>query len=300
MADRSDITGGTFVSAADSDPDGRTHEALRLVRDFIYEQTGNWFEDGALYLLRRRLASRLPALALPDFHEYQRVLRASPESIRKAELDEIADRVTTNETYFFRERSQLDSFSEHLLPRLAHERARSRRLGIWSAGCSSGEEVYTIAMLILESGLFTGWDVRVFGSDISRKALRTARTAEYGPGSFRVTDEARIERWFDVVDGKHRVKYEVRDLCRFGQINLVDSDATSVLGTFDVAFCRNVLIYFDAESRKRVISTLERKLHPGGYLLLGHSESLAALAAELELVHLPNDLVYRRPPVRHT
>lgn len=270
------------------------NDALRLVRDHISRETGNRFDDSALHILRRRLAARLPVLGLPDFYAYEHFLRAAPELARKAELDEIADRVTNHETYFFRERYQLDAFSQHLLPRLAVDRAGSRRLAVWSAGCSTGEEVYTVAMLILESGLFAGWDVRVFGSDISREGLRSARAAVYGPGSFRVTDEARMERWFDVADGKRRVKQELRDLCRFAQINLVDSEAASVLGAFDVVFCRNVLIYFDAESRRRVVSTLERKLHAGGYLLLGHSEVLAPMTGELELVHLPSDIVYRR------
>ncbi len=293
-----------FGRELDAAIDDRTHEALRLVRDFIYDEIGNRFDDDALYLLRRRLEPRLAALALPDFDAYQRFLRAAGASARRAELDEIADRITTNETYFFRESYQLDAFSQSILPALAEGRQRARRLTVWSAACSSGEEAYTIAMLILESGLFEGWEVRVFGSDLSRRVLKVARAAEYGASSFRVTDAARVERWFEPVAGgrtwttaapRHRVRDEVRALCRFGQINLVDGEQASVLGEFDVAFCRNVLIYFDAASRRRVIATIERKLSPGGYLLLGHSESLAGLSTGFELVHLPSDMVYRRP-----
>jgi chemotaxis protein methyltransferase CheR len=274
--------------------DDRTQEALRLVRDFIYELTGNRFADDSLYLLRRRLESRLAALSVPDFSAYHRYLRAATPELRREELDEIADRVTTNETYFFRESYQLDALAGSILPALAKERARARRLSIWSAGCSTGEEVYTVAMLVRESGLFNGWDVRVFGSDLSRRVLKVARAAEYGASSFRVTDPARIERWFEPAGTRRRVRAEVRALCRFGQINLVDSDQASVLGEFDVALCRNVLIYFDGVSRRRVISTIERKLSVGGYLLLGHSESLAGLSQGFELVHLPSDMVYRR------
>jgi chemotaxis protein methyltransferase CheR len=274
--------------------DDRTLEALRLVRDFIYEQTGNRFADDALYLLRRRLEPRLAALSVPDFGAYHRYLRAATEGLRREELDEIADRVTTNETYFFRESYQLDALAGSILPQLAVARARTRRLSIWSAGCSTGEEVYTVAMLVLESGLFEGWDVRVFGSDLSRRVLKVARNAEYGASSFRVTEPERLARWFELAGTRHRVRADVRALCRFGQINLVDSDQASVLGEFDVALCRNVLIYFDGVSRKRVISTIERKLGTGGYLLLGHSESLAGLSQGFELVHLPSDMVYRR------
>ena len=287
-----------FVAArrdVDFTVDDRTHEALRLVRDFIYEHTGNRFEDDALYLIKRRLDVRLAALAVPDFGAYHRFLRAASAEVRRGELDEIADRVTTNETYFFRESYQLDAFTESLLPLLANTRAKQRRLAIWSAGCSTGEEVYTIAMLVLESGRFAGWDVRIFGSDLSRRVLKIARAAEYGQSSFRVTSPERTRRWFEPVGTRHRVRPEVRALCRFGQINLVDPDMTAVLGEFDITFCRNVLIYFDAASRKRVITTIERKLAPGGYLLLGHSESLAGVSQGFELVHLPSDMVYRRP-----
>lgn len=289
---------GPLNREVDFELDDRTYEALRLVRDFVYEETGNRFDDDALYLLKRRLEPRLPVLAVPDFAAYHRFLRTSGAVTRRAELDEIADRITTNETYLFRESYQLDAFSQHILPELAKAKARSRRLAVWSAGCSTGEEVYTIAILILESGLFEGWDVRVFGSDLSRRVLKIARTGEYGAASFRVLEGHRVTRWFEQAGAKRRVSDEVRAICRFGQINLVDSDMTAVLGEFDAAFCRNVLIYFDGVSRKKVIATLERKLSPGGYLLLGHSESLAGLSAGFELVHLPNDMVYRRPSAR--
>jgi chemotaxis protein methyltransferase CheR len=279
----------------DQSLDDRTVEALRLVRDFIYEQTGNRFDDNALYLLRRRLEARLGALALPDFSAYQRLLRATTGEARRAELDEIADRITTNETYFFREAYQLDAFSSSILPELAVSRLRTRRLNIWSAGCSTGEEVYTIAILLLESGLFSGWDLRVFGSDLSRRVLKVARAGEYSQTSFRVTSTDRVKRWFEPCGARQRVRAEVRALCRFGQINLVDADMAAVLAEFDVAFCRNVLIYFDQTSRRRVVATIERKLAPGGYLLLGHSESMSGVSQAFELVHLPTDMVYRRP-----
>jgi chemotaxis protein methyltransferase CheR len=278
--------------------DDRTYEALRLVRDFVYEHTGNRFDDDALYLIKRRLEGRLGVLSLPDFAGYNRFLRAASGEARRAELDEIADRITTNETYFFREAYQLEAFSGSLLPQLAAARARARRLSIWSAGCSTGEEVYTIAILLLESKLFEGWDVRVFGSDLSRRVLKVARSAEYGPASFRVTSPERLARWFEPLGNRHRVRADVRALCRFGQINLVDPEMAAVLGEFDVTFCRNVLIYFDLPARRRVIATIERKLTPGGYLLLGHSESMSGLSQRFELVHLPTDMVYRRPLAR--
>jgi chemotaxis protein methyltransferase CheR len=269
-------------------------EQFRLLRDLIYEYAGIYFADDSSYLLQRRLAPRVDALALTDFADYYRFLRSAGPESRRAELEEMVERVTTNETYFFREQYQLDAFRFEILPDLLARQPRGRRLSIWSAGCSSGEEAYTVAMLILESGKFSDWDVRVFGSDISRKVLATARKGVYGRASFRSTDAHLQRRYFRELDGKQQVRDEVRSLVSFGQINLYE-DASQVLGEVDVIFCRNVLIYFDQASRRRVIETLYRKLTKGGYLLLGHSESLINLTTAFELVHLKNDMVYRKP-----
>jgi chemotaxis protein methyltransferase CheR len=273
-----------------------TQEIFRLLRDLIYEHCGIHFAEDNAYIVNRRLQPRLDALALVDFAEYYRYLVSSDAGARKAELEEIVDRVTTNETYFFRESYQLDAFRDEILPVIAKARPRGKRLSVWSAGCSSGEEAYTIAILVLETGLFNDWEVRVFGNDISRKCLHTARKAQYGRSSFRATDERLLRRYFREVDGKHQVRDEVRSLCSFGQINLMDEPMMRLVGDVDVIFCRNVLIYFDTAARRRVIATLHKKLVAGGYLLLGHSESLINLTTAFDLVHLKNDMVYRKPP----
>jgi chemotaxis protein methyltransferase CheR len=272
-----------------------TREASRLLRDLIHEHCGVFFEDDSLYLLSRRLNPRLSALSLADFNDYYRYLRAASPETRRAELEEIVERITTNETYFFREAYQLDAFRLEILPFLHQRKPRGERLNIWSAGCASGEEAYTIAILILETGLFSGWNVRVFGNDISRRVLAMARKAQYGRSSFRATDPRLQRRYFREVEGKHQVKDEVRQLVTFGQINLLDESMTSMVNEVDVIFCRNVLIYFDQLSRKKVIETLHRKLAHGGHLLLGHSESLSNLSTAFELVHLKHDMVYRKP-----
>lgn len=271
-------------------------ETFRLLRDTIYDYCGIFFEDDAAFLVQRRLLPRIEALALSDWDEYYRYLRTAGPEARRAELDEIVERVTTNETYFFREQYQLDAFRYEILPALFNANARGRRLVIWSAGCSSGEEAYTIAILIQESGLFGDWDVRIFGSDISRRVLSIARKGIYGRASFRTTDPRVMRRYFREVDGKHHVRDELRQQVSFGQINLMDEASSMlVMGEVDVIFCRNVLIYFDQASRRRVIDTLYRKLTKGGYLLLGHSESLITVTTAFQLVHLKNDMVYRKP-----
>ncbi|MFL5318793.1 MAG: CheR family methyltransferase, partial [Myxococcaceae bacterium] len=196
----------------------------------------------------------------------------------------------------FREPQQLQAFSEELLPLLEQKNARSRRLRIWSAGCSSGEEPYTIAMLAKESRRFEGWDVEVYGTDISRRVLNIARRAEYGASSLRSTSESNLARWFDEVPGgKVKVKEEIRRWVSFGHLNLFDENVARLVPRFDVIFCRNVMIYFDAAARKRALKLFHEKLSEGGYLLLGHSESLISLSADFELVHFKSDLVYRKP-----
>jgi chemotaxis protein methyltransferase CheR len=270
-------------------------EVFRLLRDLIYAYCGIFFSDDNSYIVHRRLLPRLEALALSDFADYYRYLCSCDPPLRKQELDEIIDRVTTNETYFFREGYQLKAFRDEILPEIWEQRPRGKRLSIWSAGCSSGEEAYTIAILVQEKGLFADWDVRVFGNDISRRCLSVARKAQYGRNSFRNTDDHLLRRFFREVDGKQQVRDEVRALVSFGQINLMDEHMMRLVGDVDVVFCRNVLIYFDSSSRKKVIATLHAKLVKGGYLLLGHSESLINLSTAFDLVHLKNDMVYRKP-----
>jgi chemotaxis protein methyltransferase CheR len=267
-------------------------DEFRLIRDLVNEFCGISFQDDALFVVERRLRERLAALGLEDFSAYYQYLRYHSDA--RAELERAVDCLTTNETYFFREEYQLRGFRDEVLPALLALAGSRRRLVIWSAGCSTGEEVYTIAMLVAESGLFDGWDVRVFGSDISRRVLAVARKGVYGPSSFRAMPPA-YARWF--IDGPEgrSVHPRIRAMCHFGQLNLLESARTAIVGRVDAIFCRNVLIYFDAASRRRVIDSFHERLWPGGYLMLGHSESLLNVSTAFEVAHLRSDLVYRRP-----
>lgn len=268
-------------------------DEFRLLRDFINERAGLRFDDSAAYLFERRLGERLNQLGFDSFDEYYKHLRFS--SPGRSELDQVFELLTTKETYFFRQEYQLNAFKAELLPELARAREKKGRLTIWSAGCSTGEEVYTIAILIQESGMFGDWDVRIIGSDISREAVASARRGVYGESAFRSTSpERRREFFVEGSDGWHVVDH-VKSMCHFGQLNLLDGDRSAIVGRTDVVFCRNVLIYFDARSKRHVIDSLYRRLVPGGYLLLGHSESLLNLSTAFQLVHLKDDLVYRKP-----
>jgi chemotaxis protein methyltransferase CheR len=267
---------------------------FRLLRDLVNQFCGIYFADDSAYIVARRLRERLRDLGLDDFAEYYRYLQYHPKA--QAELEAAAEVLTTNETYFFREAYQLRAFTDEILP-IARQRALSRgtkRLDVWSAGCSSGEEVYTIAILIDSTRLFEGWDVRIFGNDISRRVLRKARAATYGSASFRAMIPE-YERYFIHTGEGKQVHPRIRSMCHFGHLNLMNRRRAAIVGRVDVAFCRNVLIYFDDASRRKVLDTIYERLHRGGYLLLGHSESLLHSSTAFEIAQLTTDIVYRRP-----
>lgn len=267
-------------------------DEFRLLKEVINRHCGLSFGMDARTILERKLRDRLASLGFSSFGEYCQFLRSERG---KAELDEAIDLVTVNETYFFREDYQLRCFAGEVLPALAREIGPRGRLAMWSAGCSTGEEVYSIAVAVKESGLFNQAEIRIFGSDISRRCVTSARRGVYGASSFRNTPPELRRRYFNErPDGVH-VTEEIRSLCNFGQLNLVNPERAAVVGRVHVIFCRNVLIYFDNASRRRVIEMFYDRLLPGGFLLLGHSESLLNVSTAFELVHLREDLVYRKP-----
>ena len=268
-------------------------ERFRLLRDLINRRFGIFFSDDDRYLVESRLSERLIHLDLPSFDDYYHYLQYHQDG--EQELEQGAEILTTNETYFFREEYQLKAFSQELLPEVHERLMNKRRLMIWSAGCSSGEEAYTIAMLVRDSGLFHDWDVRIFGSDISARMLAKARRGVFGPSAFRATSEDLQRRHFKPTEGNLRINEDIRALCHFGRLNLLDEERIIFVGRADVVLCRNVLIYFDKRSKSRALSIIYDRLNDDGYLLLGHTESLLNLSTAFELVHLRNDLVYRRP-----
>lgn len=268
-------------------------EQLRLLRDVFQSACGFVLRDDLKFIAERRLAPRLEALGLRDFGTYQRYLRFDPRG--KEELEIAIDLLLPRETYFFREPAQLTTWVDEVIPRLAQD-AVGRTLHIWSAGCSSGEEPYTISMLTRDHPLLKGWDLDILGTDLSQKALAVARHGEYGPSALRATSREQRARYFDELEqGRVRVKPAYREPVRFGWLNLLDGPGARLLPAMDVIFCRNVLIYFEAETRKKVVQAFSERLKEGGYLLLGHSENLFSLTTKFELVQLSGDLVYRKP-----
>jgi len=268
-------------------------EDFRLLRDAVGARMGLSLAPSTRPALERRLRERLAVANVKSFAEYYQYLLFDPTA--DDEWDSLYDLLTTSETYFFREDYQLRAFQEEVLPALAEQARSRRRLTIWSAGCSTGEEAYTIAMLIHEANLGSGWEVRVFGSDISKRCIAVARRGVYGPSSFRTTSKDKRRAYFiERADGSH-VAERIRTMCHFGQMNLLEPDKARLIGRVDAIFCRNVLIYFDPHARRSVIDLFHERLYPGGVLLLGHSESLLNISTAFELLHLKEDLVYRKP-----
>ncbi|HJQ67973.1 MAG TPA: protein-glutamate O-methyltransferase CheR [Blastocatellia bacterium] len=264
---------------------------FQKLRSRITDASGIFVPDdeNSRFILERRLLARLRLRGLSSFELYE-------SSLDEQEMEEILDAVAVHETYFFREQQQLRVFSERILPELVGQR---RPLRIWSAGCSTGEEAYTIGMLLAEQGLLRPDLVSLTASDLSRRVVDSGVRGVYGQSSFRTTDPIFRERYF-VPDssGAWRVRDELRAPIRFEQFNLMQLNshgwAATPPGGFDLIFCRNVLMYFDEEAVKRSLASLHSMLAEGGYLLLGHAESLMPLGTGFKPVQFGRELVHRK------
>jgi chemotaxis protein methyltransferase CheR len=269
----------------------------RLLRDFIHERFGIYFEDNQRASLRSRLVGRLASLDLTSFEEYYQYLRFGPQ--RAEELQRMVSHLTNNETYFFREMPQLQVFAEPILRQIKERKAAegSRTLRILSAGCSSGEEAHTIAMIVYDSGLFFwNWDVQVTGMDVDQTALEKARRGLYFHNSFRSLSPAVADRHFVKHPPGSMVKDQVRRMVRIRHGNIVDPASYEGLGGLDAVFCRNVLIYFSDAMILKAVRLFHDALAPGGFLFLGHAESLSRITDMLTPIRFQGAMVYQKPP----
>jgi chemotaxis protein methyltransferase CheR len=273
-----------------------TDETFILLRDFIYEQSGIYFADNKKGQLENRLAMRLKVNNLLDYDKYYYLLKYDPQAGR--ELRALFDSVTTNETSFFRSPPQIQAFQEKVLPEIItrKDKQHDRMIRFWSAGCSTGEEPYTMGIVIRQilNDKHANWDIKIVASDISEKALHSAKAAMYSDYSLRAV-APEIKQLFFTPDGNsYRIIEDVRNLVDLQYLNLNDAKRVQIMKGFDVIFCRNVLIYFDDEARKRFVSQLYNSLNHGGYLFIGHSESLHNISRAFKLVHFPGALGYKK------
>lgn len=275
-----------------------TDAQFNQLSGYINKFCGIHFKEEMKFILENRLVRRMEQLGLSSFDEYLQLVMYSREG--EKEINEAINLITTNETYFFRENFQLKAFAEEILPRIHdnYGKTTNTRLRVFSAGCSSGEEPYTLAMLLDESPLFQNWEIKIIGGDISERVLAQAKEGIYRKSSFRTTPQKYIDKYFVKKNNDYwRIVDKLRQKTEFHQVNLFEKKEVERLGPFDIIFCRNVIIYFDSNAKKKVIDILFDVLVPGGYLFLGHSESLVNITSKFDLVHLKNDMVYRKPPM---
>jgi len=268
-------------------------EQFQSLSQQIYQKLGLHFDEKKIYFLKTRVAKRMAALGIGDAREYLFLLNyADPQG---QEMQALANLVTTNETYMFREYDQLQAFANYCLPEvLSAKQARGERsLRIWSAGCSSGEEPYTLAMIVQD--VFPqaqSWDCEIVATDIDENMLGRVAAARYGARSVGdVPDEYR--RKYLIEDGEEWVvRRRTATLVQPRHLNLHDRMAMRSMRGFDFVFCRNVLIYFDDASRKAVVDHFYSALNPGGYVFLGHSESIGRVTTAFKLKRFETHLVY--------
>jgi chemotaxis protein methyltransferase CheR len=273
-----------------------SEEEFRLLRDFVHERFGLYYDESQRTSLRGRLAPRLALLGLLSFEDYYRYLRFAPD--RAEEQQRMVSHLTNNETYFFREQPQLTVFAHEVLRDVKERKARTgeRTLSVLSVGCSTGEEPLTLAMILFDSGqFFWGWDVQVTGLDVDAAALEKARRGLYHENSLRAVTPPLLERHFQRVEGGVRPRDSVRRGVAFRAGNLLDAASYEGLPPLDALFCRNVLIYFSDAAVQRAVALFHERLAPGGYLFLGHAESLARVTSAFRPIRFQGAIVYQKP-----
>jgi chemotaxis protein methyltransferase CheR len=258
------------------------------LRDLIRDRFGIWYDDQKRFLLLSRLSTRLAKRGIETYGAYVRFL--TYDARREEEWTDLASALSNNETYFFRERAQLKALAAHILDEFLK---RSSRVRLWSAACSSGEEPYSLAMTLLETQKIADPLLSIRATDISPRVLELADKGFYRALSFRATEPAMIQRWFRAEGEGFSIDQRVKRLVSFGRLNLLDSPRVAAEGPFDAIFCRNVLIYFDKPTQKRVVESFAKALRPGGYLFLGHAESLFHLTDLYEPIVGADAIVYR-------
>jgi chemotaxis protein methyltransferase CheR len=264
----------------------------KLISDLIQEQFGLSFDGARRDILEGRLRNRLSTLHLQSFREYYHFLRFHPG--RDAEHAELTRRITNNETYFFREPGHYAVVLKHILPPLLPA-LRSRPFRVLSAGCSSGEEAYSLVVHLVDNGLeLQGYSWEIDACDLNPARIDQAREAVYEPLSLRGCNEETRRHCFVETEGRFRLKDRYRKGVNFFTANLASSVTGLGWGTYDAVFCRNMLIYFSDEAFLATIGLFSRLVAPGGYLLLGHSESLIDRVPEFEPVFLEGAMAYRR------
>jgi len=296
----------TSVQPAMSKPEGaRTSHPLdpiyRQIRDLVYKVSGIFQLEEKLYLLADGCGRRMKQLGVKSPRDYWDLLTA--HASRDAELRQLLNELTIGETCLFRSQPQLDALHNVILPELVADKTKQiiKRLRVWSAGCSTGEEPYTLAMNLMEQSqrLLKDWAVEVLATDLNDRSLEAAKLGIYGEYALRPTPDSFKRKYFTAVDEKKlQIRPEVKKLITFSRLNLQDDSKMLFMKGMDLIFCCNVLIYFDGPSKAKVIDHFFSNLNSGGYFFLGTSESLLKLNDQFHLVHFPGAISYWKPSLK--
>ncbi|NGZ74746.1 protein-glutamate O-methyltransferase CheR [Saccharibacillus sp. VR-M41] len=257
---------------------------LERLADKIYRHSGLNYQNN-LFTLEPKAAKRFKELGL-DCASYLDFLERNP-----LEWEVLMQYVTINETYFFREEAQLNE-----LVKIAQRTSPGSEIRIWSSACSTGEEPYSIGMVLEKNGITKRNTVSIIGSDINLRVIKTASEAFYPSSSlcFRRTDDEQKKNFFTEENGGYRVNSSIRERVEFRRINLLNAGQVDSIGAVDAIFCRNVMIYFDMQTIRAIIDRFYRLLKPGGYLFLGHAETLRGLDCGFETIKENDTFFYRK------
>jgi chemotaxis protein methyltransferase CheR len=270
-----------------------TQEEVQRFCEFIYRRTGMSIAESKRYFIDRRLAERIAVTGSSSFQSYFALLRSDTDH----EIEHLINAFTVNETYFYREDHQLRCMTAHLLDDVIRRKATGEPIRIWSIPCATGEEPYSIAIWLMENwGEVDRHDIEIVGSDIDTRALAAAAEGSYGARALMRLSRTLIDRYFKPIgDDVHQIDPGLRNSIRFTRANLIDMQDMGRHRDFDIVFCRNVLIYFDDASRRIAAENLYDCIRPGGYICLGHSETMSRISQLFRVCRFPEGIVYQKP-----
>jgi chemotaxis protein methyltransferase CheR len=274
-----------------------TPEEIRRLCDFLYRRTGMSFADNKRYYIDRRLSERIAATRSSSFQSYFAFLRSDAEH----EIEHLVNAFTVNETYFYREEHQLRCMTSNLLDNIVRGKKSGDSIRIWSIPCSTGEEPYSIAVWLMENwSQVDSYNIEIVGSDIDTRALQAATEGLYGDRALMRLPADVITRYFQpLTENSYRIDPGLRDSVQFTRANLIDPQEMRRYRGFDIVFCRNVLIYFDDSSRRIAAENLYDCLQPGGYICLGHSETMSRISPLFRVCRFADAIVYQKPEADH-
>ena len=269
-----------------------THEEMAQVTALIYRITGMIFGENKRYYIQRRVGERMLRTGMGKVSAYLYHVGTHP-----AERQALINAFTINESYFYREEHQLAALSAQILPQIVQFKQPGDLVRIWSMPCSTGEEAYSIAIWLLENWrLVDAYNIEIVGSDIDTAALQKAADGRFGSRALARLPAKVVSEYFEAeYNHRRRIIADLRESVQFVAANVIDRGTLRALGCFDVILCRNLLIYFDDQSRRVAVDNLYDNLNPGGFVCLGHSESMTRITDRFDLVRLADAIVYRKP-----